>query len=157
MTSEPVLIIGVGNPDRGDDGAGRKVIELLRDRLARTLPQDGLELAEHSGETTSLVEAFAGREYVAIIDAASSGDALGTYRRFEAADGPLPADLGETSSHGFGVAQAIELARALGSLPERCQVYAIEGAIFDMGASLSPAVLQAAEDVAADITRQIDA
>jgi hydrogenase maturation protease len=52
------------------------------------------------------------------------------------------------SSHGFGVAVAIELARALGTLPPHCILYAIEAVDFTSGAALSPAVASAAHDVA---------
>jgi len=42
------------------------------------------------------------------------------------------------STHGLGVAEAIELARVLGRLPARLQVYVIEGQRFEHGAKISP-------------------
>ena len=64
------------------------------------------------------------------------------------------------SSHGLGLHQAIELARALGQLPGRCVVYAIEGASFEAGAPLSPAVaagaVEATERVRAEIAAATD-
>ena len=43
----------------------------------------------------------------------------------------------DISSHGFGLAHAVELARALGRLPSRLIVFAIQGETFDYGESLS--------------------
>ncbi len=76
-------------------------------------------------------------------------------RRLDAAAGALPSDLATLSSHGLGLAQAIELARALGTLPRRCLVYAIEGARFTAGAPLTPAVARTAATVARQILREL--
>ena len=66
------------------------------------------------------------------------------------AAGPLPART--LSTHGFGVADAIELARSLGRLPERLDVYAIEGADFGHGDELTPAVAGAVAALARELT-----
>ena len=62
---------------------------------------------------------------------------------------------GSLSSHGFGVAEAIGLARALGTLPPRCIVYAIEAADFTPGAAPSAEVERAAHAVAALILAEL--
>jgi hydrogenase maturation protease len=128
------LIIGIGNRDRGDDAVGRHIAHLL----------NGME---HDGEATSLLAAFQGAERVWVIDAASSGAPPGTIHRIDCTTDTVPAR-SPTSSHGFGIAAAIELARALGTLPPHCVLYAIEAATFTPGAPLSPAVTRAARDVA---------
>lgn len=155
MADQRLLIIGVGNPDRGDDGAGHAVIAALRKRLgARAAPGDPT-LAEHGGEATSLVEAMQVFSSVVVIDAADFGARPGNHCRFEAGDTALPSELTNMSSHGFGVPQAIELARALGTLPQRCSVYAIQAATFETGAALSPSVAVAVEIVAEHIITDI--
>ena len=57
-----------------------------------------------------------------------------------------------SSTHAFGVADAVELARALGRLPGRLDVYAIEGASFAAGDRLSPAVERAVAELAAELS-----
>jgi hydrogenase maturation protease len=57
-----------------------------------------------------------------------------------------------TSTHALGVPEAIELARALGRLPARLEVYAIEGARFTAGAELSPAVERAVRELAESLS-----
>jgi hydrogenase maturation protease len=133
-----MMVIGVGNDWRGDDGAGLAVARLAGG-------------AEHSGDCTRLVDAWAGEEAVALVDASSSGVPPGTVLRLDAAAGPLPAQALRSSTHAFGVAEAIELARALGRLPPVVLVYAIEGDRFDAGAGLSPPVRVAVEQLAVEL------
>ena len=136
------LVVGIGNPDRGDDAAGR----LAAGWLAGRLPPDA-DLVGHDGEVASLTALIEGASDIFMIDACASGAPAGTIRRFDVCAEPLPADTFAMSTHGLGLAQAIELARALGSLPERCVVYAIEGGTFEPGAPPSPAVVAAVEEV----------
>ncbi|MBY6241452.1 hydrogenase maturation protease [Methylosinus sp. Sm6] len=128
------VVIGVGNPLRGDDGAGRRAAALLR----AASPPD-VEIIGRDGEATALLEAMDGAELAIFIDACASGAAPGAVRRFDVARAPLPQNEFGASSHGLGLATAIELARALGGLPRVCVVYAIEGESFTQGAPLSRA------------------
>jgi hydrogenase maturation protease len=137
------MVIGVGNAWRGDDAAGLVVARRLRE-----LAPAGLEVHEHEGEATGLLETWAGARHVVLIDAAASGAPAGTVRRFDARGRPLPARTLRSSTHAFGVADAIELARSLGRLPARLDVYAVEGTDFSAGGDLTPAVARAAERLA---------
>ncbi|GHD60483.1 peptidase M52 [Thalassobaculum fulvum] len=136
------IVIGIGNPDRGDDGVGRLVARSLDGRL----PAD-VEVVEADGEATALLAHMDGAEAAYLVDACASGAEPGTVRRFDAAAAPLPQAAFGLSTHGFGLAEAIELARALRQLPARCVVYAIEGAGFETGAPLSDAVAEAIPQV----------
>ncbi|MGI9436372.1 MAG: hydrogenase maturation protease [Geminicoccaceae bacterium] len=155
MADRRLLIIGVGNPDRGDDGAGRAVIVALRERLGARMKNNDPALIEHCGEATSLVEVMKDFSDVVIVDAADFGAEPGSHRRFDVGLSTLPAELTGMSSHGFGIPQAIELARALGTLPQHCSVYAIQAATFDAGESLSPDVATAVDIVAAEIITDV--
>lgn len=146
------IVIGLGNPDRGDDAAGRAVVRALRG----TLPAE-VEIAEENGEATALLARLVGVAEAWLVDAAVSGADPGTLRRFDVAAVPLPAGMFGLSTHGFGLAEALELARALGTLPDRCIVYAIEGAAFAPGAPLTPAVADAVADAARLLRNEIAA
>jgi hydrogenase maturation protease len=128
-------VLGIGNPERGDDGAGRAVARRLRE----VLPDD-VTVAEADGEAADLVARLEGAKGAFLVDACVSGAPAGTVRRIDAGREPLPPEGFAVSSHGLGLAQAVELARALGALPPICVVYAIEGASFAPGEVLSPAV-----------------
>jgi hydrogenase maturation protease len=142
-----VILIGVGNAWRGDDGAGLAVA-----RRVRELSPAGVEVREFEGDATALVEAWSGAEGVVVVDAAESGAPPGTVRRFDARTRPLPVRSLRSSTHAFGVSDAGELARALDRLPARLDVYAIEGASFTAGEGLSPAVERAVDELAASLS-----
>lgn len=129
------LVIGVGNPWRRDDAAG-------------LLVADAVGGVRHEGDATVLMERWAGERHVVIVDAAFSGAAPGTVSRFDASAAPLPERSLRSSTHAFGVHDAIELARTLGRLPERVEVYAIEGADFSAGHAMTPAVEHATRTLA---------
>jgi hydrogenase maturation protease len=75
--------------------------------------------------------------------------------RLEAHRRPLPASLRHASTHSFGPAEAVELARALGRLPPTVIVYAVEGHRFVPGGRLSPAVEAAIPQVVARIREDL--
>ena len=144
------VVIGIGNPDRGDDGAGRAVARWLRGRLA---PE--VEIIEQDGEASSLLACFEDAEMAYLVDASSANGKAGCIRRFDVSAAPLPQDVHGLSTHGLGLAEAIELARALGSLPPGCIVYAIEGEVFEPGAPLSAAVKAAVPEVGEGLCREL--
>ena len=142
------LVIGVGNPLRGDDGAGRAVARLLAERAA-----PGLVVHESSGEATSLMEAWTGFDDVVLVDACRGAGPPGSIHALPADEVDRIASLRHASSHSLGVAAAIGLARALGTLPVRLAVHAIEVRDTAEGESLSPqvegAVRRLADELAA--------
>ena len=79
----------------------------------------------------------------------------GRIHRFDLARDTLPRELAVTSSHAFGLAEAIELARALQRAPQTIIVYAVEGGCFDGGGALTPEVATAAGVVADHVVAEI--
>ncbi|HAM41362.1 MAG TPA: hydrogenase maturation protease [Candidatus Omnitrophica bacterium] len=145
-----VLVIGIGNLDRGDDAAGRLVARALKDRV------DGrVSVRESDGNGGSLMDVWRGARTVFLVDATSCSAAPGTVVRVEAHAQPLPSLGVCTSTHGVGVAEAVEMARALGRLPRKLIIYGIEGRRCDPGAALSPAVEEAVPRVAQWIAEEI--
>ena len=147
-----VLVIGIGNTYRGDDGAGLAVAEWLRG----TAPPD-VEVVRHEGEPISLLDTWDQVPVVYLVDAMASGAEPGSICRFDAADGLLTAGLRPRGSHALGVADAIELGRVLGRLPGRLVGYAIEGSCFATGATLSPPVREAVAVVSERLLAELDA
>lgn len=144
-----LTVVGIGNPWRRDDAAGLVAARCLRG----TMPTS-VEILEREGEPSSLIDTFEGAEAVWLIDAVSSGAAApGTVHRLDAAASALPAELFSTSTHHLGLADAVELARALDRLPERLVVFGIEGASFGTGDELTPEV-EAGAVRAADAVRE---
>jgi hydrogenase maturation protease len=110
---------------------------------------------EHGGEATALIRQMGGAERVFLIDACVSGARPGTIHRFDVSAAPVPAVALGLSSHGFGVAAAVELARALGQLPRQCIIYTIEATSFEIGAPLSPMVAAGVAEVVVRVLTEI--
>lgn len=144
------LVVGIGNPDRGDDGVGC----LVARRIAAA-DIAGAQVIEHRAEASLLLPhlAEAGRAF--LIDASVSGAPPGTIRRFDVGAGPLPGVVRKLSAHGLDLAEATELARALGQLPRDCVVYAIEAGECAPGGVMTPAVEAAAATVAERLLSEI--
>jgi hydrogenase maturation protease len=96
------VVVGIGQPSAGDDGVGIAV--------ARSLAARGLEVRE-SSDASVILDCLGERRRVVLVDAAAGDDPPGTVLRLDPTDlasGALP-----VSTHGLGVADALELARVL--------------------------------------------
>ncbi|MFE8071854.1 hydrogenase maturation protease [Marinobacteraceae bacterium S3BR75-40.1] len=140
--SKSIRVIGIGNPDRGDDAVGREVVIQARDQLP-----EQVSVLEHSGEVSGLMDCMEGAEILYLVDAAAMGLEPGSVRLFDASTKPLPALRGALSSHAMGLSEAVELARSLDMLPPVCKVLAVEAATFEAGHPLSQPVAQAVPEV----------
>ncbi|ABK75673.1 hydrogenase maturation protease [Mycolicibacterium smegmatis] len=143
-----VLVIGIGNEARRDDGVG---IAAVHEIAQRRLP--GVEAMVTSGDPGELLDAWAGVPTVIAVDAAVSPSATpGTVRRWTPAD--LPRDLGGVSSHALGLAGAYRLGEALGQSPGRLIVLTVDVVDVGYGFGMTDAVAGAVPDVVAVILRE---
>src|SRR3970040_627455 len=74
------IVIGVGNPTRGDDAAG---LEVAR-------PARRVEAHQEANGSYELMDVWEGADEVIVVDAARSGAPPGTVHRFETDHEPLP-------------------------------------------------------------------
>jgi len=151
MGDATVVVIGIGNEWRHDDGAGLAVARELRERGG-----SGARVLEQDGDLNALLDALEGVDVALIVDSTSSAAEPGSVRRLDPSRDNLADTLPRTSSHALGLAEALELARSLGRLPKRVVVYGIEGESFVMGAGLSPCVESAVEEVAEAVRSDLD-
>ncbi|OUC14030.1 MAG: hydrogenase maturation protease [Alkalinema sp. CACIAM 70d] len=142
---DTVLLIGVGNEFRQDDGVGLAIVRSLRSRLPAYLST--MTTIEASGEGAALMEAWQGFDRVYLFDAVASGAIPGTIHRIAAHQATVPTQFFHYSTHAFSVAEAVELARSLQQLPPELILWGIEGKNFRMGMGLSPEVEPAIETI----------
>ncbi len=147
--SSKILFLGVGNPDRGDDGVGPMLAKKLSDDP--DLKKAGVEVLPHFGEGGSLMDLWEGTNLTVVVDAMKSKAPVGTVRRIDASNEKIEGGLFNYSSHLFSLGEAVEMARLLGRLPKRLIVYGIEGANFAFGAPLSQEVEAAMVKVERDV------
>ncbi|MEN8238579.1 MAG: hydrogenase maturation protease [Actinomycetota bacterium] len=133
-------LIGIGNPDRGDDAAGWEV-------ASRVTSWDVSRLTAGS---LSLIDLWNDDDEVVIVDAMKSGAPAGTVVHIDAMATSIPKGT-FSSTHAFGPAAVVELARTLDRLPRSLIVYGIEVGHVDHGVSMSPDVATAVDRVAMEL------
>ena len=129
-----VVIIGVGNPYRRDDGVGHAAAEAFAEHLP------AIKVVLLDGEPTRLVDAWEGHQVAIVLDAVRRGDPPGTSHRCEVGTEPLPEAFLHPSTHGAGLESAVALGRALDRNPEVLIVFGIEPADMTEGNELSEVV-----------------
>jgi len=149
--SRSVLIVGLGNADRADDGIGPLVAEKLR----RLLPA-GTALASPRTDPIALIAEWQGFDAAICIDAASLVSKPGRIHRFDLSMAELPSDRQPVSDHVLSFAATVRLARVLHQAPQRIIIYAVEGASFAAGAPMTPEVAVQAPLVAAQVAAEVE-
>ena len=137
------VVIGLGNPMRGDDAAGLAVAERLADLGAVAVAADPLRA----------LEMWSADDHVILVDAMRSGAAPGTVTWFAAgACGPAGT---YTSSHAVGPVELIGLAEALGRMPARLDVVGVEVGTVETGDPMSSSVVDAVERLATHLAADL--
>jgi hydrogenase maturation protease len=146
----PIVVIGVGNEFRRDDGIGPAVLSRLRGRIP-----DGVRLVTSDGEPARMIEAWTGASLAVVVDAVLAvPPAPGRVHRIVVGRAP-GAQARPVSSHGLGLGESIALAQALDRMPERLIVHAVEAADVGFGVGLTPAVAAAADALTAAVLRDL--
>ena len=146
----PIFLIGIGTEYRCDDSLGLHVVRALKKREI----QDAC-IVESNGDGADLIEMFKLTRIAIVVDAVSAGGKPGTIYRFNVREHPLPAQLSFHSTHAFGLAEGIELARVLNQLPTTLIVFAIEGDNFSTGNGLSSSVEKGMQEVCEMVLREV--
>jgi hydrogenase maturation protease len=146
------LVVGLGTPERRDDGVGLIVVERLRavapkGVVIRALPRQALDL----------LDLWTGHDPVWVVDAVQSGAPAGTCHRLRP---PLPASAlghGAPSTHGLGLAACIALAERLDALPAQLVILGIEAGCVTSGEGLTPAVAAAVPALVEQLRCELEA
>ena len=101
------------------------------------------------------MEIWKEHNFVIIVDAVQSNAKPGTIHRIDALQNEVPTDFFHYSTHAFGMAEAVEMARMLDELPAHLLIYGIEGKLFKIGKDISPEVQEAIETVINEILEKI--
>jgi hydrogenase maturation protease len=116
MAAEGTLLIGIGNPLRGDDGVGGFLVEELARELAarapRARPSQGPQWRSAQQLTPELAPLVASADLVLVVDAwAAPGSARPWIETLLARDAPMaPVDVG---SHGLDPLALLTIAWSL--------------------------------------------
>lgn len=144
-----VVVIGLGNEFRRDDGIGPAVAAAVE-----RLHLHDVRVQTASDDPTALLDAWDGAELAVIVDAAAGeGATAGRLRRWTPDQTPPSA----VSSHALNLTAVHALGRALGRTPLRLVVFTVDAADVGHGIGLSPDVLDAVPAAAAAVAAEITA
>jgi hydrogenase maturation protease len=152
-----LTIIGCGNPNRRDDGAGVAVVRRLMDRLGGARA-DGVRLFDAGTNGMQVMFEARGAGELVLVDASSSGSEPGSI--FE-----VPGELLQNvpapghGLHGFRWDHALFAGKKIygSDFPDRVTVYLIEGQTLELGIGLSEPVERAVARVIERMLERINA
>lgn len=150
-TPAPVLLLGLGNPLMGDDGAGQALLT----RLSSDAPDWGdlVEFIDGGTQGLALLGTFEKRKAVVFLDAISLGEKAGAVHVLKGQD-LLRMGGRATTAHEGSAPQILTALELLGETPEQIVMIGVEPERISLGIGLSP-VVDAALDAAAETARAV--
>lgn len=144
-------IIAVGNSFYGDDGIGAAVLDEIRHH--GHFP--GADLVDVHTDALALLDHLAGGETNVIVDAAQMGLEPGAAVGFRPDEVRMKIKSDHLSMHGFGLAEAFDLAGQLGRMPEDVLIVGVEPARVEINRGLSDTVKEAVPRVISIIKAEV--
>jgi hydrogenase maturation protease len=134
-----VVVIGIGNTVRSDDGLGIRALQRLGERY-----QHGscVELVEGGTAGLMLLPYIAAADRAIIIDAINVGAPAGTLIRLDQAQGVFASGL---TPHDVGLSDLLDAARLTDAWPDSLVLHGIQPASTAFGTELTSAVTEALE------------
>lgn len=131
----PLLILGWGNPSRGDDALGPMLLAAVRQSLPTALAQQVEVLEDFQLQVEHALD-LVGRSRVLLVDASLSAAAPFEVSVLQAAQDS------SFTTHALSPQALLQVYQSLqGQAPPPCTLLAIRGAEFELGQPPSPAAL----------------
>ncbi|WP_413798433.1 hydrogenase maturation protease [Streptomyces iranensis] len=146
-----VVVIGVGNPFRRDDGAGPAVIEALR-----ADPRKGTVLADSDGEPGRMLGLWRRQDAVVVVEVVHAHPGRPGRLHTLTAERAARCAVRSASTHALGLGETFALAAALDRMPRELTVHAVEGEDFGLGRGFSTAVADALPELIRHVAKAID-
>jgi hydrogenase maturation protease len=129
-----ILIVGVGNPLRHDDGIGCEIIKILRIEN-----NSNFTLLDAGTDGFVIFDQLPLYKKVIIIDAVSMGENSGAVKLFTPPEAKLKIKNDALSTHGFGLAQVLKLVEAL-AIATEIKIIGMQPQNINFGEGLSDVV-----------------
>jgi hydrogenase maturation protease len=146
-----ILILGIGNDFRGDDGFGLVVARQLRPRYP------GVPIHLSRGDATELLDYFDQTQCLLMIDAIyDPGTEAGHLHHIDFHARSKTVASIRSSTHLVSITEAIELGRLYDRLPQQLHLFGVTATIFDHGTPISDKVQAAIEPTCDTISPLIE-
>jgi hydrogenase maturation protease len=137
MTSDAILVLGLGNPVMADDGVGIAALERLR--AGYLLPRE-VQLADGGTWGMRLLPMLQDHSRVLFLDAIDAGKPPGTLVRLDGDAIPRGIGVGKLSPHQVDLQDVLAAAALLGRAPSQMVALGIQPERVEMWVGLSPVV-----------------
>jgi hydrogenase maturation protease len=139
------LVVGLGNPLMGDDGAGLAALERLREEYA--MPPE-VHLIDGGTWGMNILPVLEGADDIIFLDAIRTGAAPGTVVELEGDEMPRMLSH-KMSPHQIDLREVLALAMLRGTLPDQLVAIGVEPDRVEMTLDLSPPVTAALDEIVA--------
>lgn len=137
-TAPPVLVLGLGNPLMGDDGAGQELLAKLSS-LASTWGKQ-VEFVDGGTQGLALLGVFEGRQAVVFLDAVRLGEKPGAVHVLCGDELMRMGGRRAATAHEGSAAQILAALELLGETPQEIAMIGLEPERIGLGMGLSPSV-----------------
>ncbi|MEN8005878.1 MAG: hydrogenase maturation protease [Candidatus Krumholzibacteriota bacterium] len=144
-------IFAVGNSFFGDDGVGAAVLE----RIRREDVFPGADLIDVHTDALALLDHLSRGEMNVVVDAAEMGLEPGAAIGFRPSEVRLKINSDHLSMHGFGLAEAFDLAAQLDRMPDDVLIVGVEPERVQINQGLSAVVSDAVPRVISIIQAEV--
>ncbi|HEX9037288.1 MAG TPA: HyaD/HybD family hydrogenase maturation endopeptidase [Ktedonobacterales bacterium] len=148
-----VVVIGLGNRLRRDEGLGVCALERL---LARYNIAPGVQLVDGGTLGLDLLAYVEGARKLLVLDATLTDDAPGALMRLVGEEVPAYFGMGG-SSHEIGLPDLLAVTRLRGTAPEEVVALGLQPHTIELGWELSPVVASRIDELADAAARQLTA
>jgi len=147
-------VLSLGNPLRGDDGIGSRIIERLK---THPLLPENVTLMNATTLRPEYLLGMKAYRRIMIVDAAEIGRQAGEWIRIELKTRNISSSLIKNffSSHDLNLTDVIVMGCILDLWPPSTELYAVQPAQFDWGANLSERVRKAVPHICDEIVRRL--
>ena len=147
-----VIVLGLGNLLRRDEGLGIRAMERLR--ICYTLPET-VQLVDGGTLGLELLSYLEGAERVLILDAALTDGQPGTLLRV--AGDQVPSFFGmRTSAHEIAVADLLAVTKLRGTQPHELVVWGMQPAALELGWELSEPIARHLDTLVAAAAAELE-
>lgn len=130
MSVAPLLVVGVGNPSRGDDALGPLFLDRVAAELAAEIAAGRVDLITDFQLQVEHALDLRGRDEVVFVDASVSAAAPFAFERVEAARDA------SATTHAMSPAAVLDTYRRVVGAPPPAWTLAIRGERFELGEAL---------------------
>lgn len=146
-----ILILGVGNPFRRDDGIGPAVIRRLQSE--NSLQQ--VDLLDGGIDGFALLDQIKLYEKVLIVDAVDMGLKPGEIRIFSPAEAKMTIRTDALSTHGFGLAETLAFMETL-EISTDVRILGIQAKDIGFGEDMTPEIHSQLDAIIETISTQLE-